>query len=197
MFSSSHRIIYRIEAKMIDGIPGWMKQNELNWLTDAARKSKCIAEVGAWRGRTTFALAQATPGKVFSIDTWDDSAVGIPGWWTTLDSPEKYQQKNWLFHEFKKNLSQYIDKNVFAYRMDSVEAAHFFEKNERKFDMIFIDAGHTYDQARNDIQAWLPLLVEGGIFCGHDYDDMNPGVMQAVNSFNRQFTLVDSIWQFC
>ena len=36
------------------------------------------------------------------------------------------------------------------------------------FDLIFIDADHSYDRAREDIALWKPKVGRGGILCGHD-----------------------------
>lgn len=55
---------------------------------------------------------------------------------------------------------------------------------------IYIDADHKYENVRDDIEAWWPLLVRGGIFAGHDYDDEHPGVMRAVQEFAQAHDLV-------
>lgn len=48
-----------------------------------------------------------------------------------------------------------------------------------KFDIIFIDGGHTYDIVKLDIEHYFPLCKEGGVFLGHDYNQ--PDVARAVN----------------
>jgi hypothetical protein len=46
------------------------------------------------------------------------------------------------------------------------------------YDMVFIDADHSYDGCSLDIKDWAPKVRCGGILCGHDYDW--PGVNRAV-----------------
>ena len=63
--------------------------------------------------------------------------------------------------------------------------------------MIFIDAGHSYEEVKQDILAWRPLLREGGILCGHDlYKDgpYHPGVKQAVDELIVNYTVTGTIW---
>jgi hypothetical protein len=35
--------------------------------------------------------------------------------------------------------------------------------------MVFIDADHSYEHCKADIQAWLPNIKLGGIIAFHDY----------------------------
>tara|TARA_B100000886_G_scaffold29757_1_gene18759 strand:- start:4268 stop:4942 length:675 start_codon:yes stop_codon:yes gene_type:complete len=44
----------------------------------------------------------------------------------------------------------------------------FFEKNQRKFDCIFIDGLHTYQQVKKDILNSLKFLNQNGIIILHD-----------------------------
>jgi len=58
-------------------------------------------------------------------------------------------------------------------------AAKLFADNS--VDFLFIDANHSYECVRADIDAWLPKMRFGSWICGHDYDkDSFPGCVQAV-----------------
>jgi predicted O-methyltransferase YrrM len=53
-------------------------------------------------------------------------------------------------------------------------------------DFVFIDADHSYEGCKADIEAWFPKVKPGGLLSGHDYD--NPdfpefGVKRAVDEF--------------
>ena len=51
-------------------------------------------------------------------------------------------------------------------------------------DFVFIDADHSYEGCRSDIEAWWPAVVPGGLFGGHDYgSDAFEGVQRAVDAF--------------
>lgn len=48
-------------------------------------------------------------------------------------------------------------------------------------DFVFVDAGHSYDAAKEDIRLWRSKVRSGGWFGGHDYHPAHPGVIRAVN----------------
>lgn len=50
------------------------------------------------------------------------------------------------------------------------------------FDFVYIDAEHTYEACRADMEAWYPKLRPGGVLSGHDYGGF-PGVTRAVDEF--------------
>ena len=50
----------------------------------------------------------------------------------------------------------------------SVEAAKKFE--DKSVDFVYIDANHAYKYVKQDIDAWLPKVKNGGIIGGHDWD---------------------------
>ena len=53
---------------------------------------------------------------------------------------------------------------------------------DNNFDLIFIDALHDYDHIKQDIELWLPKIKQGGVICGHDYNNTRfPGIARAVN----------------
>lgn len=68
--------------------------------------------------------------------------------------------------------------------MRSTEAADFVD--DASLDFAFIDADHSYEGCKADIDAWASKVKPGGWLCGHDYE--NPdfpkfGVTQAVTEY--------------
>jgi predicted O-methyltransferase YrrM len=37
-------------------------------------------------------------------------------------------------------------------------------------DLVFVDGGHQYHEAKGDIEIWMPLIKPGGIMAVHDYE---------------------------
>lgn len=66
----------------------------------------------------------------------------------------------------------------------------------KKIDVLFIDAGHTHEEVKADIEAWLPHMAGDGLILGHDYSDEFPGVKTAVQEAFHDFcvTVVERIW---
>lgn len=63
---------------------------------------------------------------------------------------------------------------------DSWKIAKTFADNSIHF--CFIDAGHSYNAVKLDLQAWYPKMKKGGVFCGHDWFS-GEGVRKAVMEF--------------
>lgn len=89
-------------------------------------------------------------------------------------------------HSGAKNLkTEYIEYNLIHGR--SPDYSINFE--DGFFDWIYIDAGHSYNNVKNDLEAWYPKLKNGGIFSGDDYMNFNNpteglyGVVEAVEEF--------------
>ena len=38
------------------------------------------------------------------------------------------------------------------------------------FDVVYLDAGHEFEDALNDMKCWFPKVKSGGIICGHDFE---------------------------
>jgi len=83
---------------------------------------------------------------------------------------------------FRSNCREYLGSSLFHLKMRSHEAAAL--EWPCLMDMIFLDAGHSAEDVRCDIDLWWPLLKEGGVLCGHDYGvSMFPGIQVEVDSF--------------
>lgn len=169
-------------------IQGWMTEVELAWLVAHARDAHNIVEIGSWRGRSTVALAAATPGHVWAVDTW----AGAPGDDNTNE--RWYPDVGTAYDEFIANTR---NLPVSAIRMSSHAARAVLGRTYGPvFDMIFIDGDHRYSAVHYDIMVWRELLRPGGLLCGHDYSHHCPGVVSAVNELMPPTTIIgpDSIW---
>jgi hypothetical protein len=174
--------------------PGFMSEVELTYIAELASRHRLIVEVGTWRGRSAVAWAENTEGVVFCVDPFDGAAYGFPGWWTPDDNDRQlFSNPDWLFSEFKRNTNGM--KNIFPQRKTSVEGARIFKAVGIMPHVIFLDADHSYESITQDINAWLPLLAEGGVMCGHDYGYPDyPGVKQAVDEHFPDARIIETIW---
>lgn len=97
-------------------------------------------------------------------------------------------------HRAFANAEHYADRARLI-EGDSVESAAQVE--DGSLDFVFIDADHSYDAVRRDIEAWRPKVKPGGWLGGHDYNQKFPGVIRAVDfAFGKPnvITLPGSIW---
>lgn len=53
----------------------------------------------------------------------------------------------------------------------------------KKIAVLFIDADHSYEGCKADIDAWYPHMRKDGVILFHDCDETSPGVVQAVKEF--------------
>ena len=154
-------------------IDGFMMKSELEYIAHLAKQSMCIAEIGCFQGRSGRAWADNAAGIVVCVDFWRDGGE------TNFDA----------------NLADVLGSKIFKVRMASQSAAKMFNYLGARFNAIFIDADHDYDNVKADILAWRPLLSEGGILAGHDYQPAFPGVIAAVKELIQPFRVVGgSIW---
>jgi len=166
------------KAKLING---YILDPELEWLASTARKSTAILELGALLGKSTRVLCDNTKGTVCSIDLWEQTEGGL-----IATFPEVYK-------EFIDNLRDHLIAQKLSFYKATTDYAISLLKNEgRKFDFIFIDADHRYEQVKKDILGSMELLSQGGIISGHDYNW--EGVKQAVDEIFPKFNLHSNIW---
>jgi glycosyltransferase involved in cell wall biosynthesis/predicted O-methyltransferase YrrM len=144
-------------------------------LAQTAEMSAGIAEIGAWRGITTAALAGRTDRRVYAIDPYKENE--FPG-------------VNEAFQAFRERTSAF--SNVVHLRCSSGEAAR--ELSGTRLSLIFVDAIHDYINTWFDFRVWSNLLVPGGIILFHDVDD-HTGANLACRRILRQKKY--RVWGYC
>ncbi len=168
---------YQSPVRRRDVLAGLVKQ----------MNARTFVEVGCKEGRTCGVLLKEFPElHVIAIDPW-----------APVPNPDE-DYKDWDFEAIEREFWENVGENKARVRMrcmTSLQAAQAFA--EERFDIVFIDAGHDYDNALADIRAWWPLVRESGYLCGHDYQHKFPGVMRAVAEafpLLRVAVCPDSVW---
>jgi hypothetical protein len=146
-------------------------------------------EIGVERGEFSEIILKNSNLKIlYSVDSWKEM------------SDEEYQDIN--NHNQKKHnqnkaeteqrLSQFGGRSKILC-MTSEEASKQFEDNS--IDFIYIDANHSYEGCKKDIELWFPKVAEGCVISGHDYiaDGIYSegifGVQRAVDEFILKYNL--------
>ncbi len=71
---------------------------------------------------------------------------------------------------YRKVRNRFADMEdiVSILRATSIEAADYYK--DVRFDLVYIDADHRYDKVLVDLRKWYPLVKDGGMICGHDFN---------------------------
>ncbi len=176
----------------IAGISGWMEPAEMIWLRESARTRPRILEIGSWCGKSSWALAIGLPegGVLTCLDTWRGSDTErLHDVAKTADDPI------WKSFFTNHQLNIALGK-IRVLRAKSEDGLADLAARGEQFDMIFVDADHTYVGALADILGSQKVLAPGGLLCGHDYGwGGNIGfVKQAVDEVGGRPVGANSIW---
>lgn len=149
-------------------------------------KKAVVVEIGSYAGDSSEIFAQRC-GKLFCVDPWvngyDENDLA-----STMNPMEEVEKS------FDERMLPYA--NFTKLKMDSATAAMIFSNDHAMVDAVYIDALHTYEGCKKDIELWKGIVKRGGFLCGHDYGGKNfQGVKQAVDEFKRpDITFKDSSW---
>lgn len=134
-----------------------------------------ILEIGSWYGASALSWAQGlkihndAKGSITCVDAWrpffDDST-----------------HKDDVYIKMQNSLASDEAYNIFLHNIgtipESIKRQHFRGQSDdilpllrdEGFDVVFIDADHTYEPVKRDIINSQRLVKDGGIICG---DDLN------------------------
>lgn len=161
---------------------GWTtnKSGEMDQLRALAKGAINVAEVGVWKGATTREIAPVIDqliGSYIAIDTWLGSAEFI-----TRPDTERYHGGGLRgLAQFIANMySLDLSDRVRPFWVDSATAAECLRQWGVQFDLVYLDAGHSFTSLTRDIDDWWPLVRKGGVLAGDDYSEWWPDVPKAV-----------------
>ena len=184
----------RRRFKRVREIAGWTQREQLAYLMrqiESLPDRSVIVEIGVWRGRSTFAMAEAcrrSHKRVYAIDPWEDYQTQN-GLLSTRLAEFGVDSIEAAYREFMDNRRQLgLERWIEVIRMRSVDAAAAWRG--RLCDLVFIDGNHHYEPVMADLRAWSRHMRPGGLMCGDDWE--TESVQQAVKEFvsgNPKLTL--------
>lgn len=142
-----------------------------------------IMEIGVYKGDyAEYILDYLNPNKLTLIDSWEDTNImsGDKDGNNVETINGSYLYQN-VLNRFKNN------ENVLILRQPS----YTVNMQESSVDMIYIDADHSYEGVKQDLNLALKWSKPGGWICGHDYsmnyakaqNHYDFGVKKAVDEF--------------
>lgn len=145
------------------------------------------AEIGVFAGDLSKRLLRREGLILHMVDSWaisdSESDYAKSGdFHATLSwqSQEAYYQQALITTSFAGKRAKIVRKS-------SLDAAETIQ--DKSLDFVFIDADHSYEAVKNDIEAWENKVKTGGYLSGHDYDNKEYpcfGVKQAVDEWARE-----------
>lgn len=128
----------------------WFSKNIPHWkeiLCDKFKNKKVVdyMEIGSYEGRSSIFIGTNLPNaKITCVDIWRNKE---------------------LEDRFDANLKE---ANINVRKLKGASYTVLKTINE-KFDIIYIDGGHTFQEAMTDLCLCYPLLRTGGILIFDDY----------------------------
>lgn len=151
------------------------REDFLNMACAYVPKNCYAAELGVFEGDfSAMILDVINPYSLFLIDPYStDGSLYPSGSLTAYSSEDQYRK---VIERFES------DKRVKVHRAFSYDAKGDYPDNY--FDLVYVDASHTYPHAKRDLTDWLPKMKPDALLCGHDYIEHEDfGVIEAVNEF--------------
>lgn len=189
LFSSKYAILSApVRHVMMMGVVWYLKNQRKGAALD-------VLEIGSWYGASALSWAQGLAlhnggkGSITCVDAW------VPFFDRSLHKDEVYVA-------MEAALGSDVAYNIFLHNIGTIAPTiarqHFRGQSDQvlpllrdaAFDVVFIDADHTYEPVKKDILLSQRLVKEGGIICG---DDLNLQMSQCDSEFALQNKHIDFI----
>jgi len=135
-----------------------------------------VLEIGSYKGQSSISMAKALcqiqHGHLICVDTWlGSSEFFVDGFKTKQRKERNLHLINGfpsVYYYFLANICyENLQDYVTPFCATSATALIVFKHFDLWFDLIYIDAEHTYNSFKVDLQ-WYDRLRAGGVLFGHD-----------------------------
>jgi hypothetical protein len=138
-------------------------------------------EIGVQRGDFSAQILEIVkPRRLHLVDCWqyqNDEVYDNDSANVSDNIQSEYMQI--VIDRFKKQIGE--SRIIIHHQFSDIVVEEF---SDNYFDWIYIDANHSYDAVKKDLQLYYPKVKNGGLICGDDYIDYGYyGVIAAVNDF--------------
>ena len=192
-----------MESAKIQDLRALPHDRHKTWWKNFMIKYNCqrVCEIGVREGINFRLMVKHNPILAVAVDSWISDGNKYRN-----DVGFTQEELNQQYEDIKKT---YIDRpSVKIYRGYSFDVVKEFD--DEFFDLVYIDADHSFDGCYKDIIDWYPKVKKGGILCGHDYehlvgrtrqeDKILFGVIEAVDKFVKDnniasfFIVQPNVW---
>jgi len=144
-----------------------------------ANKEWKVIEIGSYAGASAELISQYVK-EITCCDIWEEYIY-----------PSERALN--VYQNFKETKERNL--NIIERKKKSDELANEYDNNT--FDMIYIDADHSYESTKNNILKWFNKIKNRGIVCGHDYhmDEVKKAVDE-IFGFENIKLFKDSSWSY-
>jgi hypothetical protein len=161
-----------------------MHREELAWLLNLAQQAPdgTGVEVGVYCGASLIAWSLMRQGR--------GAAIGVDNWSYQDEYIDRYVIKGMEHNGLRLDgLRGICEKNLAAAQVEAQlldgDSVLMAQRVWSDLAFVLIDGDHTSPGIDNDITAWMPKLMSGGIAAFHDYGRRKNGcrVTQAVDNW--------------
>lgn len=158
-----------------------------------------ICEIGVQEGVNFSLMIQHDPRLAVAVDPWKDDG---------------FRSRNSSGYSQDALDQQYENMNTLAKEKGYIKVIRDYSFNAARgfpddfFDIVYIDADHTYDAVLQDLTDWYPKVKKGRFIIGDDYRRdgrrTTNGVRWGVVSATRDFAIKNKLvvyqlprWNWC
>jgi glycosyltransferase involved in cell wall biosynthesis len=135
-------------------------RNQLPQFLNHLKLTNKGVELGSFKGEFSKNLTENWFGKLYMVDVWRPLSK------EEYDDDSNHKNHVNVYEAAINNISGFEDK-TFMLRMKGEFAKELF--SDGSLDFVYIDANHSYNGVKEDLNDWYPKVKKGGLVMGHDY----------------------------